>query len=89
MHYKTFVLGQAEFSYPCAVGLQVNFFHREYWRGFEWYRNQMPRSYKDQITMEKSPWGFMEPVTPQRVHKFNKTIKMILLVRDPVCIYLQ
>ncbi len=44
----------------------------------------MPRSYRDQITIEKSPWSFMSPVTAPRIHKFNKTIKMILLVRDPV-----
>ncbi len=64
----------------------MDFFHKNYERGFEWYRNQMPLSYKDQITMEKSPWSFMSPVTAPRIYKFNRSIKLILLVRDPVSV---
>ncbi len=54
--------------------------------GFPWYREKMPFSYPDQITMEKSPWSFMHPITAPRIYKFNRTIKLILLVRDPVSV---
>ncbi len=62
----------------------MNFFHAHYDKGLGWYRDQMPRSYPGQITIEKSPWSFMDSRTPARIHQFNKTVKLILVVRDPV-----
>lgn len=40
---------------------EVHFFDRDdnYNRGLEWYRMQMPHSYVEQITIEKSPSYFV------------------------------
>lgn len=45
-----------------AVG-EVHFFDRDenYARGLEWYRQQMPLSYANQVTIEKSPSYFVTP----------------------------
>ena len=55
----------------------------EYSNGLEHYRKQMPYSYPQQITLEKSPRYFRTPSAAERIHKFNKTIKLLLIVRDP------
>ena len=44
----------------------------------------MPCSYSDQITMTKSSIYFTTPSVPERLYKYNNTLKMILLVREPV-----
>lgn len=42
---------------------EVHFFDRDenYARGLEWYRQQMPLSYPNQVTIEKSPSYFVTP----------------------------
>lgn len=42
---------------------EVHFFDRDdnYSRGLEWYRHKMPHSFKDQVTIEKSPSYFVTP----------------------------
>ena len=45
---------------------------------------KMPCSYSDQITMTKSSIYFTTPSVAERLYKYNKTLKMILLVREPV-----
>lgn len=42
---------------------EVHFFDRDenYEKGLEWYRSQMPHSYRGQVTIEKSPSYFVTP----------------------------
>ena len=64
---------------------EVHFFDDEdnYEEGLEWYRRQMPYSFKDQITIEKTPAYFAYELAPERVAKMNKTIKMLVIFRNP------
>ena len=52
--------------------------------GYEWYKKQMPMSFRDQLTIEKTPAYFTELSVPAKVYKMNSTIKLILIVRDPL-----
>ncbi|XP_031629984.1 heparan sulfate glucosamine 3-O-sulfotransferase 5 [Contarinia nasturtii] len=65
---------------------EVHFFDRDenYWKGLEWYRKKMPHSFRGQITIEKSPSYFVTPEVPERVRAMNATIKLLLIVREPV-----
>nr|CAI5839296.1 unnamed protein product [Callosobruchus analis] len=65
---------------------EVHFFDRDenYNKGLEWYRMQMPHSYPGQITIEKSPSYFVTPEVPERIRAMNSSIKLLLIVREPV-----
>ncbi|CAH1255241.1 HS3ST5 [Branchiostoma lanceolatum] len=64
---------------------EVHYFDivENYEKGLDWYRHQMPYSYPDQITIEKSPAYFITEETPQRIYQMNNTMKLLLIVRDP------
>lgn len=64
----------------------MHFFDRDdnYARGLEWYRSRMPHSYRGQITIEKSPSYFVTPEVPERIRAMNSSIKLLLIVREPV-----
>ena len=63
---------------------EVSFFDRNYGKGLEWYRKNMPCSFSDQITVEKSPNYLHDVNAPSRIHRMNSSIKLIALVREPV-----
>ena len=63
---------------------EVNFFVRHYNNGLEWYRKQMPLSKPNQITVEKSPQYYTSTDAVQRIRTMNASIKLLLIVRDPV-----
>ncbi|XP_044754473.1 heparan sulfate glucosamine 3-O-sulfotransferase 1 [Coccinella septempunctata] len=65
---------------------EVHFFDRDdnYNKGLEWYRMQMPHSYPGQITIEKSPSYFVTPEVPERIRAMNASVKLLLIVREPV-----
>ncbi|KAL1490742.1 hypothetical protein ABEB36_013390 [Hypothenemus hampei] len=65
---------------------EVHFFDRDenYNKGLEWYRMQMPHSYFGQMTIEKSPSYFVTPEVPERIRAMNASIKLLLIVREPV-----
>ena len=65
---------------------EVHFFDNDlkYNLGLNWYRNQMPYSSPEQVTIEKSPAYFVTESVPSRIHTMNSSIKLILIVRDPV-----
>lgn len=67
-----------------AVGAEPHFFDRNYDKGFEWYRNLMPRTLEGQLTMEKTPSYFVTPEVPARIHAMSAHTKLIVVVRDPV-----
>ena len=68
-----------------ACSNEVHFFDRDenYEEGLEWYRQQMPPSLPGQITIEKSPSYFVTSKVPERVYRMSKTVKLIVIVRDP------
>ncbi|KAK0174818.1 hypothetical protein PV327_010545 [Microctonus hyperodae] len=65
---------------------EVHFFDRDenYEKGLEWYRKKMPYSLNGQITIEKSPSYFVTPEVPERIHAMNASVKLLLIVREPV-----
>ncbi|XP_022257131.1 heparan sulfate glucosamine 3-O-sulfotransferase 1-like isoform X2 [Limulus polyphemus] len=66
--------------------VEVHFFDNDakHSLGLEWYRRQMPFSFPEQITIEKSPSYFITDKVPERIHEMNSSIKLLLIVRDPV-----
>lgn len=65
---------------------EVHFFDRDenYKYGLEWYRKRMPYAFRDQITIEKSPSYFVTPEVPERIRAMNSSIKLLVIVREPV-----
>ena len=55
-----------------------------YKSGAPWLKEQMPCSYSNQITVMKNAGYFHRKYVPQRIQEFNKSIKLILLVREPI-----
>lgn len=64
---------------------EVHFFDddRNYNRGYEWYKDHMPYTYPEQITLEKSPRYFITEKAPERIYRMNSSIKLIVLLRNP------
>ena len=62
----------------------VMYFNKNYMKGLDWYRNEMPCSSNGQITMEKSPQYFTSRFVPERIHEMNSSIKLIAIVREPI-----
>ena len=63
---------------------EVQFFDEKYHKGLQWFRRQMPCSYSNQITVVKTPSYFQHPLVPARIHAMDPSIKLIVLVREPV-----
>ena len=63
---------------------EINFFTEHYSKGLEWYRDQMPPSTPGQITMEKSPNYFPNSTVPALIYEFNSSVKLILVVCNPL-----
>ena len=68
------------------AAVEVHFFDRDdnYGKGLDWYRDHMPETSEDQISIEKSPSYFVTPEVPERIHGMNSSIKLLLIVREPV-----
>ncbi|XP_063315945.1 heparan sulfate glucosamine 3-O-sulfotransferase 1 [Pelobates fuscus] len=73
-------------SHISAAESEIHFFDLEdqYKRGLEWYLDQMPFSYPHQLTVEKTPAYFTSDVVPERVYNMNSTIRLLLILRDPI-----
>ena len=67
-----------------AAQTEVHFFDRNFDRGFEWYRQQLPAARADQLTVEKTPSYFVTPDAARRVREMNASVKLVLIVREPV-----
>ena len=59
-------------------------FDKYYNKGLDWYRDQMPLSKLDQLTVEKTPNYYRLTYTVQHVRARNDSVKLVLVVRDPV-----
>jgi [heparan sulfate]-glucosamine 3-sulfotransferase 5 len=66
--------------------LEIHFFDRDenYIKGLEWYASQMPETFPSQIAIEKSPSYFVTPEVPERIYEMNSSIRLLLIVREPV-----
>jgi hypothetical protein len=73
---------------------EVRYFHRNYHRGDDWYRAQFPLRLQRAVTHlgtgvwpvvgEASPIYLFDPRAPARVHRFDPSMKLIAVLRDPV-----
>lgn len=65
---------------------EVHFFDQEahYQQGLEWYTSQMPLARPDQWTVEKTPAYFTSTDAPKRILHMNPSVRLLLIVRDPV-----
>ncbi|XP_013396027.1 LOW QUALITY PROTEIN: heparan sulfate glucosamine 3-O-sulfotransferase 1-like [Lingula anatina] len=69
-----------------TAGREMHFFDEpdRYKLGLNWYRKRMPFSFRNQITIEKTPAYFVEEHVAGKVHEMNSSIKLLLILRDPV-----
>jgi len=81
-----------------ALDKEVHFFDLEFDRGWDWYESRFPgrknperegdpawtSSANQVITGEASPYYIFHPLVPQRIAQALPTIKIIVLLRDPV-----
>ncbi|GMT16443.1 hypothetical protein PFISCL1PPCAC_7740 [Pristionchus fissidentatus] len=69
-----------------AARREVHYFDDEtnYAKGEEWYLERMPLSRSGEFTIEKTPAYFTNPTVPERVYRLNPSMKIILIVREPV-----
>lgn len=65
---------------------EMHFYDRDenFRKGVKWYVDNMPLSTENQITIEKSPYYFVSPETPKRIHDLSPDIKIILIARNPI-----
>lgn len=64
---------------------EQHFFNTDKYKlGLDYYRKQMPNSLANQITIEKTPAYFNDLMTPERIYRMNSSVKLILIVREPV-----
>ncbi|XP_066497546.1 heparan sulfate glucosamine 3-O-sulfotransferase 1 [Hoplias malabaricus] len=69
-----------------AAENEVHFFDWEshYQKGLSWYASQMPLTKSGQLTVEKTPAYFTSAKVPERVLQMNPSVRLLLIVRDPV-----
>lgn len=65
---------------------ELHFFDDDqtYSLGLDWYRRRMPYTSSGQLTIEKTPGYFVGEDVPQRVRAMNVSVKLLVIVRDPV-----
>jgi len=63
---------------------EVHFFDINYKNGYKWYLNNFAPSRQKIINFEASPSYLFYPFVPQRICDFNKNIKLIIILRDPI-----
>ena len=76
MHPRIKILSKPMYELP--------FFTYRYDKGLEWYRRKMPCSYSNQITVVKTPTYFQSLEAPGRIHAMNSSVRLIVLIREPV-----
>lgn len=69
---------------PVMRPKELHYFDLHYERGPHWYLSNFPFQHPGKITGEKSPYYLYHPLVPERVASFNKNLKLIVLMRDPV-----
>ena len=67
-----------------AASYENPYFGRAYRKGKARFRSKMPCSYSNQITVVKNAWYFHNHFVPERIKAFNESVKLIVIVREPV-----
>ena len=68
-----------------ASAKEQHFFNTDKYKlGLNYYRKEMPPSLENQITLEKTPAYFSDLMTPERIYRMNSSIKLLMIVREPV-----
>ena len=62
----------------------VNYFDVHYKKGLSWYLSQMPCSGPDSVVIDHTIQYFKKSFVPKRAYMFNRNVKLILLVREPI-----
>ena len=63
---------------------EVDFFTNYYVKGLDWYREQMPPSWVSQVTIEKTPEYILTREVLHRIHEYNSSMRLIVMIRDPI-----
>ena len=81
-------------SVHSALWKEIYFFDRYFPRGMDWYRSNFPYSFqkfiftkflkKKFLTGEATPTYIHHPLAPKRISEILPTIKLILLLRNPI-----
>ena len=62
----------------------VRYHSVSYGESLEWYRMQMPCSGPGHVVIDLEHQYFKKAFVPERVHMYNNSIKLILIVREPI-----
>jgi hypothetical protein len=63
---------------------EIHFFDINYSKGVNWYRAYFPIRKKNQLAFEASASYYCYPDVPQRIHDLIPTVKIIMVVRNPI-----
>ena len=63
---------------------EIHFFDENHQNGLDWYREQFPLRLENQIGIEKTPSYWTTEHVPERIHRMNSSIKLIVIVCEPV-----
>jgi len=63
---------------------EVHFFSRHYVRGAQWYSDRFASVRADQHCGEITPYYLFPPEAPARIRSLLPTVRLIVLLRDPV-----
>ncbi|MEM7710284.1 MAG: sulfotransferase, partial [Pseudomonadota bacterium] len=63
---------------------EIDFFSYYFDRGYRWYERHFAGGDEKAIRFESSPSYFYDPRTPGRVRDYNRDMRVLLLLRDPV-----
>ena len=67
-----------------ATPKEQQFFSLHWQRGVAWYSNQFELAELHQCCGEITPYYLFHPEAPKRIHALHPTVKLIVLLRDPV-----
>jgi len=75
-------------QHPCLQGpykKEVHYFDAQYYQnGISWYSKQFPPAIKSKIIFEATPSYLYRNWCAERIYKYNKNIKLIAVLREPV-----
>jgi len=67
-------------------GKELQYFHKDinYNKGKNWYLSHFPLWNRHRIALESTPAYLYVPVAAERIHHFDPSAKIIIVLRDPV-----
>jgi hypothetical protein len=63
---------------------EIHYFDFQYENGNEWYQQLFPKICDNKITGEASPFYIFSKKALERIYDYNKNIKLIILLRNPI-----